>query len=91
MLGSDASAEDVVLTAFLRAVANIRTFEVRGSFIVWMLRIVTNECIQGLRHRAKYGAIEFDEPTHSGLGAGGSSFPNPEEEIAARELSHWQT
>ncbi|WP_394758801.1 RNA polymerase sigma factor [Flavobacterium sp.] len=42
-------AEDVMITAFMKAFTNLKNFEHKGSFEGWMRRIMVNECISYLR------------------------------------------
>ncbi|MFI6149720.1 sigma-70 family RNA polymerase sigma factor [Streptomyces sp. NPDC051109] len=51
LLGSRTDAEDAVQEAFLSAWRRLPEFRHRASFGTWMYRIVTNRCLNTLRHR----------------------------------------
>lgn len=46
-------AEDVMITAFMKAFTNLSKFEHKGSFEGWIRRIMVNECISYLRVQKK--------------------------------------
>jgi RNA polymerase sigma-70 factor (ECF subfamily) len=58
-------AEDCMITAFMKAFANLKNFEHKGSFEGWIRRIMINECISFIRVAKKVKFIEdenyFDE------------------------------
>ncbi len=59
MLGNWQSAEDVTQEAFLAAYMSLATL--RGdSFRIWLLRIVTNRCLDYLRSIKKRTAVSLD-------------------------------
>ncbi|MBC7885640.1 MAG: RNA polymerase sigma factor [Saprospiraceae bacterium] len=43
------TAEDVMVTAFMKIFTNLSRFEHRGNFEGWMSRIAVNECISHIR------------------------------------------
>ena len=51
-------AEDVMITAFMKAFTNLNKFENKGSFEGWIRRIMVNECISYLRVQKK---VKFTE------------------------------
>jgi RNA polymerase sigma-70 factor (ECF subfamily) len=51
-------AEDVMLTAFMKAFSSLKNFKHQGSFEGWLRRIMVNECISYLRVRKKVLFIE---------------------------------
>ncbi|MHC0446052.1 RNA polymerase sigma factor [Flavobacterium sp. 3-218] len=54
-------AEDVMITAFMKAFTNLKNFEHKGSFEGWIRRIMVNECISYLRvqKKVKFAEDEF--------------------------------
>ena len=89
--GERTSAEDAVQDAFLKAYRKLKTFR-GGSFKAWLLRIVTNACLDELRRqkRRPIAALQpqddFDEEIESPawLEDPGES---PEEAAVRAELS----
>ena len=53
-----ASAEDVLLLAFMKVFENLDKFEAKGSFEGWIRKIVVNEALGHLRKNTK---IQFEE------------------------------
>ena len=51
-------AEDVMITAFMKAFTNLKNFQHNGSFEGWIRRIVVNECISFLRVNKKVSFID---------------------------------
>lgn len=51
MLGNRHEAEDVAQEAFMRAYANIHTFDQKRKFSTWLFRIATNLCIDRIRKK----------------------------------------
>ncbi|KOS06525.1 RNA polymerase subunit sigma-70 [Flavobacterium akiainvivens] len=51
-------AEDVMITAFMKVFANLKSFEFKGSFEGWIRRIMVNECISCLRVQKKVSFLE---------------------------------
>ena len=51
-------AEDVMITAFMKAFTNLKNFEHKGSFEGWIRRIMINECISFIRVQKKVTFIE---------------------------------
>lgn len=51
-------AEDVMITAFMKAFTNLKNFEHKGSFEGWIRRIMINECISYIRVQKKVTFIE---------------------------------
>ncbi|MFB7467475.1 RNA polymerase sigma factor [Streptomyces sp. NPDC056224] len=51
LLGNRTDAEDAVQDAFLSAWRRLPEFRRSASFGTWMYRIVTNRCLNALRHR----------------------------------------
>ena len=90
--GERTSAEDAVQDAFLSAYRKLKTFR-GGSFKAWLLRIVTNACLDELRRQkrrpmvALQPADEFDEEieTPTWLEDPGET---PEDAILRGELSN---
>ena len=57
------SAEDVMVTAFMKVFTHLQNYEQRGSFEGWIRRITVNECISHIRanKRFKYTEEHNDE------------------------------
>ena len=52
------NAEDIMITAFMKAFTNLNKFEHKGSFEGWIRRIMINECISYIRVQKKVKFIE---------------------------------
>ena len=52
------NAEDIMITAFMKAFTNLNKFEHKGSFEGWVRRIMINECISYIRVQKKVKFIE---------------------------------
>lgn len=87
MLGDVPSAEDATQEAFFSAYEHIKQYR-GGSFRSWLLRIVSNTCLDMLRSRKRRASTPLDD-----LPAGWDSSPlvadphTPEEFALRRELS----
>ncbi len=89
--GERTAAEDAVQDAFISAYRKLKTFR-GGSFKAWLLRIVTNACLDELRRQKRRPMIalqpqdDFDEEIESPawLEDPGES---PEDAVARAELS----
>ncbi|WP_426095952.1 RNA polymerase sigma factor [Flavobacterium sp. DSR2-3-3] len=51
-------AEDIMITAFMKAFTNLKNFQFKGSFEGWIRRIMVNECISFIRVEKKLKYIE---------------------------------
>tara|TARA_R110002124_G_scaffold276032_2_gene446694 strand:- start:745 stop:1305 length:561 start_codon:yes stop_codon:yes gene_type:complete len=51
-------AEDIMITSFMKAFSNLKSFGHNGSFEGWIRRIMVNECISFLRVHKKVSYIE---------------------------------
>jgi RNA polymerase sigma-70 factor (ECF subfamily) len=63
-------AEDVMITAFMKAFTNLKNFEHIGSFEGWIRRIMINECISYIRVQKKVTFIEdenYSEERHNDI------------------------
>lgn len=63
-------AEDIMITAFMKVLANLKKFEHKGSFEGWIRRIMINECISFIRVHKKVKFIEdenFFEERHNNI------------------------
>jgi RNA polymerase sigma-70 factor, ECF subfamily len=65
MLGDSDSAEDATQNAFISAYRNLATYR-GGSFRAWVLRILTNTCIDELRHRKRHPVTGLEPETNDG-------------------------
>ncbi len=63
-------AEDIMITAFMKVLTNLKNFEHKGSFEGWIRRIMINECISFIRVDKKVKFIEdenFFEERHNNI------------------------
>ncbi|WP_293870756.1 RNA polymerase sigma factor [Flavobacterium sp.] len=63
-------AEDIMITAFMKAFTNLQHFEHKGSFEGWIRRIMINECISFIRVQKKVKFIEdetYFEESHNNI------------------------
>lgn len=61
MLGNRNDAEDAAQETFLRAYAQLKTYDPQQSFGTWLLSIAAHYCIDRLRRR-KFQWLSFDDP-----------------------------
>jgi len=90
MLGEEERSEECTQDAFFSAYRHLRSYQ-GGSFKAWLLRMVTNACLDELRRRKRRPVIplepvndtdeEMDSPAWLA-----SNDPSPEEIINQREL-----
>ena len=59
--GERTSAEDAVQDAFISAYRKLKSFK-GGSFKAWLLRIVTNACLDELRRQKRRPAVPLQPP-----------------------------
>ncbi|MEY4925734.1 MAG: hypothetical protein RI894_170, partial [Bacteroidota bacterium] len=58
-------AEDILIEALYKAIANIGSYKGEGSFEGWMRRIVVNECLMFLRKQTNFRlTAELDDRFH---------------------------
>jgi RNA polymerase sigma-70 factor (ECF subfamily) len=77
--GNEADAEDVLQEAFLKAYANLRSFQGESRFYTWLVRIAVNEALMRLRKRRSAPAmVALDEP-----------IGDDEDKALRRELVDW--
>ena len=65
ILGDDDMAEDAVQEAFLSAFQSIKSFR-GGSFKAWILRTVTNACLDELRRQKRRPTTPLEPETNDG-------------------------
>ena len=66
LMRNEAEAEDVVQSAYLRAISHFSSFR-GGDGRAWLLTIVRNSCYDHMRERSSSGQdAYFDEALHSG-------------------------
>jgi RNA polymerase sigma-70 factor, ECF subfamily len=92
ILNDEDEAADATQSAFLSAYRNLRSFR-GGSFRAWLLRIVTNQCYDVLRHHKRHPTTplepldnddeEIESPEWLADGA-----PSPEQSMEQAELEH---
>ena len=56
-------AEDIIQDVFMKAYANIRSFDATRKFSSWIYRIAHNECINAMKKRGKEAIPFFDPDT----------------------------
>lgn len=61
MLGNRNDAEDAAQETFLRAYAQLKTYDPGQSFGTWLLSVAAHYCIDRLRRR-KFQWLSFDDP-----------------------------
>jgi RNA polymerase sigma-70 factor (ECF subfamily) len=81
--GRSEEADDCAQEAFLRALANLRTFRGRSSFSTWFYRILMNTCRDGRRRHQRWRRVFFF--WRAGLRTAGSGGADPEEHADPRE------
>jgi RNA polymerase sigma-70 factor, ECF subfamily len=83
MLGDAAEAEDAAQETFLRAYAQLGSFDPARSFKTWLFSIANHHCIDRLRkRRLTWLSIDDDLPPHPALQM---QSPSPEEASIRRE------
>jgi RNA polymerase sigma-70 factor (ECF subfamily) len=81
LMRNEAEAEDVVQSAYLRAISHFSSFR-GGDGRAWLLTIVRNRCYDHMRERgASVQDAYFDEAVHSG----GKQNANPETALLLTE------
>ncbi len=89
LLDEDA-ADDATQTAFISAYRSLKTYR-GGSFRAWVLRMVTNACLDELRRRKRRPTTPLEPETGDGeemespAWLAGSD-PSPEESLSQQEL-----
>lgn len=79
IIENEADAEDVLQEAFLKAYANLGSFQGESRFYTWLVRIAVNEALMKVRKRRSAPAVvALDEP-----------IGDDEERALCRELVDW--
>ncbi len=90
VLGDSAAAEDAAQDAFISAFKHIRAYR-GGSFIAWLLRIVTNLCYDQLRAKQRRPTTSLDalllNPDDPAPGADQPAPESPHDYAERRELN----
>lgn len=60
MLGSREDAEDIAQEAWLRAYRSLKRFDTSRTFLAWILKIISNLCIDRFRRETSYEEVAFD-------------------------------
>ena len=85
LMRNDADAEDVVQTAYMRAISHYAGFR-GGESRAWLLTIVRNCCYDRMRASAPTALhTDFDEGVHSGA----RQSPDPEAALLRDERGEW--
>jgi RNA polymerase sigma-70 factor (ECF subfamily) len=74
---NDEDAEDVLQEAFLKAYANLDSFQRNSKFYTWLVRITVNEALMKLRKRKTDRSVSLDEQLDTG------------EDTVIREIAVW--
>jgi RNA polymerase sigma-70 factor (ECF subfamily) len=85
MLGDAPEAEDASQEAFIRAYANLASYDRTRSFKTWLFSIASNHCIDRLRKR-RLTLLSIDEPLPPHPALVGDQ-PDPEESVIQEEKS----
>ncbi len=85
MLGNRNDAEDAAQETFLRAYAQLKTYDPGQSFGTWLLSVAAHYCIDRLRRR-KFQWLSFDDPRwDESAPALISDLPSPEASALTKE------
>lgn len=85
MLGNRNDAEDAAQETFLRAYAQLKTYDPGQSFGTWILSVAAHYCIDRLRRR-KFQWLSFDDPRWDESAPSlVSDLPSPESSAIERE------
>jgi RNA polymerase sigma-70 factor (ECF subfamily) len=85
MLGNRNDAEDAAQETFLRAYAQLKTYDPSQSFGTWILSVAAHYCIDRLRRR-KFQWLSFDDPRWDESAPSlVSDLPSPEASALTRE------
>lgn len=85
MLGNRNDAEDAAQETFLRAYAQLKTYDTNQSFSTWLLSVAAHYCIDRLRRR-KFQWLSFDDPRWDESAPSLiSDLPSPEASALANE------
>ncbi|MDH5510315.1 MAG: sigma-70 family RNA polymerase sigma factor [Nitrospinota bacterium] len=76
-LNRQEDAEDILQDTFLRAFKGLGSFRGDSSFLTWLLKIATNNCLMKLRKSKKMDIVSLDKPVE----IDGSELP--------REIEDW--
>jgi RNA polymerase sigma-70 factor (ECF subfamily) len=92
ILGDDDLAADASQEAFISAFKSIHAYR-GGSFRSWLLRTVTNECLDELRRRKRHPDTPLEPDAKDGLENDSPRWmadpaPSPEERLNQEELEH---
>ncbi len=84
MLGNRADAEDAAQETFLRAYAQIKSFNASQGFSTWLLSIAAHHCIDRLRRR-KFLSLTFDQAREDEPALNAPEEDSPEQYALDRE------
>jgi RNA polymerase sigma-70 factor (ECF subfamily) len=92
MLNDSAGAADITQDTFITAYQKIDTFK-QGSFKAWLLRVVTNKCLDEFRRQKRHPNTALEPLTHEDQETFDSPYwmtdthPLPEEQVSQKELN----
>ncbi|SDS71458.1 RNA polymerase sigma-70 factor, ECF subfamily [Gillisia sp. Hel1_33_143] len=61
IVNNSAEAEDIMLEAFIKAFAKIKSFKGKSTFGAWLKRIVVNLSINSFNKRSKYQEVSYQD------------------------------
>jgi RNA polymerase sigma-70 factor (ECF subfamily) len=84
IVSSDAEAEDVMQEAYVKAYANLGTFEFRARLSTWLIKIAVYEAFARKRRARRFESFDESDLEHPAMA---SPVQSPEQLSSNRELS----
>ncbi|SDJ09458.1 RNA polymerase sigma factor SigW [Alteribacillus bidgolensis] len=92
MTGNSYEAQDMAQESFLRAYANLESYDEKRKFSTWLFRITTNLCIDRLRKKKPDYSLDAELQGTEGLtgySQVAASEKLPEEQVVTMEMQQW--
>ncbi|WP_158738456.1 RNA polymerase sigma factor SigW [Alteribacillus sp. YIM 98480] len=92
MTGNSYEAQDMAQESFLRAYANLESYDEKRKFSTWLFRITTNLCIDRLRKKKPDYSLDAELQGTEGLtgySQVAASEKLPEEQVVTMEMQEW--
>ncbi|MFZ4453809.1 RNA polymerase sigma factor SigW [Salibacterium aidingense] len=92
MTGNSYEAQDMAQEAFLRAYANLESYDESRKFSTWLFRITTNLCIDRLRKKKPDYSLDAEIQGTDGLtgySQVAASETLPEDQVVTLEMQEW--